>query len=294
MYYLLSLLAGMLISTMVVFNGELNTHVGQIAALVIIHAVGLVFVTVLLLIKKEKPKLKRLPFYLYIGGYIGIVTIVFNNIAFGHISVSAMMSLGLLGESISSLLADHFGVLGFPKRLFRKQKLWGALLSLVGIIWMWDDFQLIPVLISLGAGVMVLLSRLINGQLARKTRLLTSTFINFLTGLSGALSLLLFVGSPTPLANAFTGRFYIYLGGLLGGIIVLLSSFCVGKIPSFYMTLALFVGQVFAGLLLDMLLTGQFPLRNFIGGFFVLAGLMLNLYIDRKYENRRALIPMPH
>ena len=294
MYYLLSLLAGMLISTMVVFNGELNTHVGQIAALVIIHAVGLVFVTVLLLIKKEKPKLKRLPFYLYIGGYIGIVTIVFNNIAFGHISVSAMMSLGLLGESISSLLADHFGVLGFPKRLFRKQKLWGALLSLVGIIWMWDDFQLIPVLISLGAGVMVLLSRLINGQLARKTRLLTSTFINFLTGLSGALLLLLFVGSPTPLANAFTGRFYIYLGGLLGGIIVLLSSFCVGKIPSFYMTLALFVGQVFAGLLLDMVLTGQFPLRNFIGGFFVLAGLMLNLYIDRKYENRRPLIPMPH
>ena len=36
MYYLLSLLAGMLISVMVVFNGGLNGRVGQTAALVIL------------------------------------------------------------------------------------------------------------------------------------------------------------------------------------------------------------------------------------------------------------------
>ena len=42
MYYLLSLLAGMLISVMVVFNGGLNGRVGQTAALVIIHLAGLV------------------------------------------------------------------------------------------------------------------------------------------------------------------------------------------------------------------------------------------------------------
>ncbi|NLC31923.1 MAG: DMT family transporter [Clostridiales bacterium] len=294
MYYFLSLMAGMLISVMVVFNGELNARVGQIAALVLIHMAGIVFMSILLLIKKQKPRFKRLPVYLYIGGFIGIVTTVFNNTAFGKISVSAMMALGLLGESVSSLLADHFGLLGLPKRPFRRQKLWGGLLSLAGIIWMWDDFQAIPVLVSLLAGITVLLSRLINGQLARKTGLLTSTFINYVTGLTGALLLLLFAGSRPPIAYAVSGPVYIYLGGLLGGVIVLVSSFCVGRIPSFYMTLSLFVGQVFAGLLLDMVLTQQFPLRNFIGGFLVLAGLMLNLYIDKKYENRPVLIPMPH
>ncbi|NCB35796.1 MAG: DMT family transporter, partial [Clostridia bacterium] len=119
MYYLLSLLAGMLISVMVVFNGGLNGRVGQTAALVIIHLAGLVFILLLMLVKGEKLRLKRLPFYLYLGGLLGIMTTVFNNTAFGHISVSAMMALGLLGESVSSLLADHFGLLGLPKRPFR-------------------------------------------------------------------------------------------------------------------------------------------------------------------------------
>ena len=114
MYYLLSLLAGMLISVMVVFNGGLNGRVGQTAALVIIHLAGLVFILLLMLLKGEKLRLKRLPFYLYLGGLLGIMTTVFNNTAFGHISVSAMMALGLLGESVSSLLADHFGLLGLP------------------------------------------------------------------------------------------------------------------------------------------------------------------------------------
>ena len=293
MHYLLSLMAGMLISVMVVFNGQLNGRVGQTSALVIIHVVGLVFMSVLLLIKKEKPQLKRLPFYLYIGGFIGIVITVFNNIAFSQISVSAMMALGLLGESVSSLVADHIGLLGLPKRPFRRQKLWGALLSLAGILLMWDDFKLVPVLCSLGAGVLVLLARLTNGGLARRTSLVNSTFMNYVTGLSGALILLLLSGSRPAIAFVLGGPFYIYLGGFLGGIIVLLSSFCVGKIPSFYMTLALFVGQVFAGILLDMLLSGRFPLYNFIGGLFVLAGLVLNLLIDRKYEKRRPLIPLP-
>lgn len=293
MYYLLSLLAGMLISVMVVANGQLNGRVGQTAALVIIHVVGLLFMSLLMLIKKEKPQAKKLPFYLYAGGLIGIVITVFNNIAFMHISVSAMMALGLLGESVSSLLADHIGLLGLPKRPFRRQKLWGGLLALVGILLMWDDFKLFPVLASLAAGILVLLSRLLNGGLARRTSLGNSTFFNYVTGLSGALILLLLSGSRPTLSFALGGPVYIYMGGFLGGIIVLLSSFCVGKIPSFYMTLVLFVGQVFAGILLDMLLTGTFPLNNFIGGLLVLAGLILNLVVDRKYEKRGPLIPLP-
>lgn len=289
MFYALSLLGGMLISVMVVFNGGLNGHVGQAPALVIIHLTGLAFILLLMLFKREKLRLKRLPLYMYLAGFIGIATTVFNNIAFGHISVSAMMALGLLGESTSSLLADHFGLLGLPKRPFRPQKLWGGLLALVGVIVMWDDFQLFPALVCLLAGVTVLLSRLINGQLAGHSGLLGSTLINYTTGLAGSLVLLAFMGGlPSP-ALALNGPFHIYLGGLLGGVIVLISSFCVGKIPSFYMTLALFVGQVFAGLLLDMLLAQSFPMNNFIGGLFVLGGLSLNLLLDKNHEKRSAL-----
>lgn len=283
MYYLLSLLAGMLISVMVVFNGGLNGRVGQTAALVIIHLAGLVFILLLMLIKGEKLRLKRLPFYLYLGGMLGIMTTVFNNTAFGHISVSAMMALGLLGESVSSLLADHFGLLGLPKRPFRRQKLWGGLLALAGVVFMWDDFQLIPVLVCLLAGVTVLVSRLINARQAAHSGLLGSTLINYAVGLTGSLLLLLFTGGGQSVSFAMSGPFYIYLGGVMGGVIVLISSFCVGKIPSFYMTLALFLGQVLAGVLLDMVLAQAFPVNNLIGGLFVLGGLTVNLALDRAY-----------
>ena len=288
MYYLLSLLAGMLISVMVVFNGGLNGRVGQTAALVIIHLAGLVFILLLMLLKGEKLRLKRLPFYLYLGGMLGIMTTVFNNTAFGHISVSAMMALGLLGESVSSLLADHFGLLGLPKRPFRRQKLWGGLLALAGVVFMWDDFQLIPVIVCLLAGVTVLVSRLINARQAAHSGLLGSTLINYAVGLTGSLLLLLFTGGGQSVSFAISGPFYIYLGGVMGGVIVLISSFCVGKIPSFYMTLALFLGQVLAGVLLDMVLAQAFPVNSLIGGLFVLGGLSVNLTLDRAYEKKNA------
>ena len=286
MYYLLSLLAGMMISVMVVFNGGLNARAGQAAALVIIHAAGLLFISLVHLIRGEKPRLKSLPLWLYAGGFIGVVTTIFNNTAFGHISVSAMMALSLLGESVSGLLADHFGLIGLPVRRFRPEKLWGGLLTLTGIVWMLGDFRPLPVTVSLLAGVSVLFSRLINGRLARSIGLRASTLCNYLTGLLGALVFFALAGRGAAWSLALSGPAYLYLGGSFGAVIVLLSTYIVGKIPSFYMSLAIFIGQMFAGLLLDMLLMQRFPAQNVIGSIFVLSGLVLNLMQDRALRER--------
>ncbi len=282
MFYALSLLAGMMISVMVVFNGGLNARVGQIAALVIIHVAGLLFVSLTFAIKKERPRLKKLPLWLYMGGFIGVATTMFNNTAFGHISISAMMALSLLGESVSGLLADHFGLIGMPVRRFRIHKLWGGLLTMIGIGWMLNgEFQPIPVLVSLLAGVCVLFSRLINSRLASESGIRTSTWFNYLAGLAGALLLLFLTKSAPAWSFALSGPYYLYLGGILGAVIVMLSNHIVGRISSFYMSLAVFIGQVSASLLLDMLLAGSFPSNTAVGGLFVLGGLVVNLMQDR-------------
>lgn len=289
MLYLLSLLAGVLISVMVVFNGGLNARAGLLGALVVIHLVGTAGIALALLIKKERPRFVRLPFYLYLGGFIGVLTTVFNNLAFGHISVSAMMALGLLGESISGLTADHYGVLGMPKRPFRLEKLWGIALTLIGIACMITQLRPLPVMVSLLAGTTVLFSRLLNGRLAAHTSVGSSTFFNYVMGLLLSVLLYAFAGQGTAgLKQAAGGPFHIYLGGAMGVVIVLMSNFIVGKIPSFYMTLALFVGQVMAGQLLDMALSGAFSWRNLLGGLFVLAGLVLSLWQDRAWTRRGA------
>ena len=102
MFYGLSLLAGMLISVMVVFNGGLNAQMGFGLSMVVIHISGLLAILTVLLIKREKPSFPRMHPVWYSAGLLGILTTVFNLVAFGHISVSAMMALGLLGESMSS------------------------------------------------------------------------------------------------------------------------------------------------------------------------------------------------
>ena len=281
MNYLLSLLAGMLISVMVVFNGGLNAQMGAGLSLVIIHVAGLFTIILLMALRKEKFRTSRLNVFWYLGGLVGILTTLFNLRAFGHISVSAMMALGLLGESLSGLAADHVGFLGIPVRRFRREKLLGGLVALLGILIMITDFVLIPVAVSLLAGLTVLLSRLMNGRLAGKTSVTTATLINYCTGLSGSLAVLFLTGLPSAITLA--APFTNYLGGALGAVIVVISNRVVGRISSFYMTLTLFVGQVSAGLLLDRLLSGAFSPRTALGGLFVLAGLTINLLQDRKF-----------
>ena len=280
--YLLTLFIGMMISTMVVFNGKLSDRVGAFSAVSLIHLVGLVCTSLILLYKREMPRTNGAPPFLFTAGTIGVGITICNNLAFGRISVSAMMALGLLGESITSLLADHFGVMGLARRPFKQHKLWGMLLNLCGILVMLTDFQLVPVLVSLLAGAGIVGNRLVNSQLARHTTTRVGVFYNYLGGFIASLFVLLLTGTRVDLAHAATGPVYIYLGGLFGVIIVLISNHVVRKIPSLYMTMTLFVGQVLAGVLLDMLLTQSLPLRNMLGGLFVLCGLLLNLWQDRR------------
>lgn len=279
MYYAYSLLAGMLISVLVVFNGSLSGYLGQGLSLLVIHAVGLAAILLYMALRREKPRKSGLSVWWYTGGLLGILTTLFNLRAFGHISVSAILGLSLLGESLSGLLADHTGFLGLPVRRFRAEKLLGAAITLAGILLMITDFVIIPVLLSLLAGVTVLLSRLINGRLARASSVSTATLSNYAAGLLGSALLLPFLGLPQAIPQGIP--FTAFLGGAVGTAVVILSNHIVGRISSFYMTLALFVGQVVAGLLLDMLLEGSFPLRTALGGLLVLLGLTASLLQDR-------------
>lgn len=194
MYYLYSILIGILIATMIVVNGGLTSHYGVYAATAIIHFIGLIFVYVLLKIKHEKvlsnkhswipwrqSKMeedihnKKLPFYLYLGGALGMLTTVFNNVAFGKISVSAILALGLLGQSIVSLFIDQFGLFGMPKCSFPKKKLIGIFFVILGIMFMVSLYEvgmIIAIIVSLMAGVTIVVSRTINACLAQETSLL--------------------------------------------------------------------------------------------------------------------------
>ncbi len=294
MYYILSIIAGVIISVMIMVNGALTGYYGTMQATVIIHIVGLIFISLWILKKKENPfSGKRLPFYLYLGGALGTFTTVFNNAAFGKISVSAILALCLFGQSVNSILIDEYGWFKMPRTRFNPRKLWGLFIILLGIVFMifpmdWQSSMIVAIVMSFLSGVTIVTSRTVNAWLAAETSELKSTFFNYVIGLAGA-GILLFTmggGIQKSAVSLSIPQIWIFTGGLLGVFVVLISNMTVAKISSFSMTLLMFIGQVFTGIVLDIFLSGEFSFKNLVGGICVSGGLIVNMLIDRKVEQR--------
>lgn len=135
MYNLLSGLIGILISVMLAFNGVLSKNLGSYTSIVVIHLVGLLCIGPLIIIKKAKLRIDRnISIYLYSAGAIGVFTVLFNNLSFNHLGAALTLSLGLLGQSIASIIIDNYGLLGSKVLKLRKEKFIGLFIIVIGIV----------------------------------------------------------------------------------------------------------------------------------------------------------------
>lgn len=132
MNYIISLIVGALTSIMIFFNGSLTNGYGNLPATVLIHLVGLTAILLILLITRSKMKLQKgLPLYLYSAGFVGIGTVMLTNLSYLKLGVSLPLALGLLGQTVFSLLIDHFGLFGMKTVKINPKKLIG--LGIIGI-----------------------------------------------------------------------------------------------------------------------------------------------------------------
>lgn len=135
MYSFIAVIIGMIISVMLSFNGLLEERVGTSISLIIIHVVGLVTISTLLLVKKEKVKLsKKIPIYMYCGGLVGVVLTLVNITTINAVGVALTTALAVFGQLIFSALIDHFGWFGMKKYPFNKKKIIGFLIIFIGLI----------------------------------------------------------------------------------------------------------------------------------------------------------------
>lgn len=131
---LTSAFVGGLIAIMILFNGTLANAIGNYQSTMIVHLVGLMGILMILFIRKTKIKFyKSVPLYAYSAGVIGVLPIIFNNIAFNVLGVSVTLSLGLLGQSLMSIVIDHYGMFSMPIVQFNKRKILGLIVIVLGI-----------------------------------------------------------------------------------------------------------------------------------------------------------------
>ncbi len=120
----LSIISGVLIAIMIAQNGGLASSLGNYHSTVAVHVVGLLSILLWMLFRREKLHWDRsTPWAYYLGGALGVITVVTNNLCFFSLGVSLTLATGLLGQCVAGGIVDHFGLFGLPKVPFRKQHL---------------------------------------------------------------------------------------------------------------------------------------------------------------------------
>ncbi len=128
-------LIGCLLTIMIYLNSGLTDNIGMVNALIFIHIGGLIGTIFINFVKKNKIKYdKAIPFLLYCGGCVGVFNVLFNTMAFSVIGASLTATIGLLSQSITSIIFDVYGIGGTEKIPFNKNKIFGLLVILAGII----------------------------------------------------------------------------------------------------------------------------------------------------------------
>lgn len=130
-----SAVVGGLIAVMVLLNGTLSNALGNYQSSILIHATGGLGILLILLVRKTGIRFyKEVPKYAYLAGVIGVVPIIANNIGFRVLGVSITLALGLLGQSLISIVIDHYGLFGMEVIKFHWKKLIGLTTIIIGII----------------------------------------------------------------------------------------------------------------------------------------------------------------
>lgn len=295
MYNFLALLSGFIIAVVVTLNGQLTDVYANYNATFIIHLVAVVFSFIFLKLGKKKifPS-EKLPFWFYLGGAVGIFNALFQNAAFGKISLTSILALALFGQTVLSIFIDNFGWFGMERRPFKKSSLLGFGFSIIGVVVMLDlsgginPSAILAIFFAFASGITTVVSRSINGRLAEYSGSMAGSFINHLVGLP--LTLILALVMPgnqiSLLFQQPSGDWWIYLGGLAGVLLIFVTNMAVMKITALRLSLLSFVGQVLLSVLLDLLLDSSFSRVTLYGGLIVAAGVGLNMLIDYLQEIR--------
>lgn len=135
MYILFLILAGILQGCMTSLNAQLGNYYSMFGICFFVHIIAAVILLVYIKGKeKKKIAFEGAPWYVYLVGFMGIGMVASSSWVTLRIGATAMMSLSVIGQMVSSAMVDHFGWFGVEKQKFTWKELPCYLLVLAGIL----------------------------------------------------------------------------------------------------------------------------------------------------------------
>src|SRR5699024_6857852 len=110
--------------------------------------------------------------------------------------------------------------------------------------------MILPIIFAFTAGLLVILSRQVNGRLSLSTSPLISSFWNHIVGFVFLSAVGLVIGGLIP-ANIGEIPWWVFFGGPIGVIFVAAGSWLITRIGAINSTLLVISGQMVSGVLFD-------------------------------------------
>lgn len=135
LYSFLVLLAGMLQSAMLSFNGLLSDFIGLFGVTLVVHVTGgLLLALYIVLFIRKRITLRGMPWYLYSAGFFGVLLVSVSSYCVGILGAAATTCLSVAGQLFISAVIDHYGMFRVPRVPFSPKRIPCFLLILAGIV----------------------------------------------------------------------------------------------------------------------------------------------------------------
>jgi transporter family-2 protein len=137
--YALSFAAGVVLIVQIGVNATLRNALGSpVIAALASFIFGSVAIAGFVLLSRtpwpERAQLAAAPAWAWLGGLLGAYYVIWTVMAGPRLGAATLLALVILGQLVTSLLADHFGWLGFPLHPISVARLAGAALLFAGVL----------------------------------------------------------------------------------------------------------------------------------------------------------------
>lgn len=293
-YGIFAMIYGSLMSVQSALCASLTEVYGNWFSTVTVHLSGFLVLTPFFLAKRNR-RTGSAPWYLHLGGVIGVANVVFTNYGVVRLGLTNSNVLMLLGEIGFATVLDSFGLLGMKRQRVTSMK-WAALAVMllgVGAIAALSgedsvQFSFLAAVASLLRGVILVIARQLNGQLGVRSGTGYATYMNYFTGLTTSLIIFAVLGFPMQAAfPAADVPVLTYLCGAIACFGIFLCNLSSPKLSALTMSLLAFLSQTITGMVFD-LLRGMLSTPTVIGCVIVSAGMILNLLAERNVQKTAA------
>ncbi|ADY56254.1 protein of unknown function DUF606 [Syntrophobotulus glycolicus DSM 8271] len=133
--FILAALSGAIMAGQGTLNSQLSQKTSLISSTLAIHLVGTIGILIAVLLLKE-PVLthhwRQIPWYLYLGGILGICIIVLVSVSISKMGVCNATTAIIIGQVSTAVIIDHLGLFGTHKIPWSPWQLAGLALFALG------------------------------------------------------------------------------------------------------------------------------------------------------------------